>query len=76
MEHDKVIIKRPKTFAEESLKKGSRYYDYENNINVMPRSVFSHPARAASMPARGKSAGASTPRSSSPSTSRTPKSAW
>ena len=41
MEHDKVLIKRPKTFAEESLKKGSRYYDYENNVNVLPRSLLS-----------------------------------
>ncbi len=35
--HDKVIVKRPHTFAEESLKRGTSYYDYENNINVVPR---------------------------------------
>ena len=75
MEHDKVVIKKPRTFAEEAIKKGSTYYDYENNINVIPRYLHPHPAREVSTPAKGKSAGASTPRSSSPSTSTTPKSA-
>lgn len=50
MEHDKVVVKKPKTFAEEAFKRGSSYYDYENNINVIPRYSFLHPARAPSMP--------------------------
>jgi hypothetical protein len=37
MEHDKIVVKKPKTFAEEAFKRGSSYYDYENNINVIPR---------------------------------------
>lgn len=37
MEHEKVIIKRPHTFAEEALRRGKGYYDYENNIYVLPR---------------------------------------
>ena len=36
MEHDRVVVKKPRTFAEESAKRGSAYYDYENNINVIP----------------------------------------
>ena len=37
MESERIVIKRPRTFAEESFKRGSTYYDYENNINVIPR---------------------------------------
>lgn len=49
MEHDKIVVKKPKTFAEEAFKRGSSYYDYENNINVIPRYVVSYPVRALSM---------------------------
>jgi len=54
MEHDKVIVKRPHTFAEESIKRGSSYYDYENNINVIPRYQDSHSAKRISMPVNAK----------------------
>lgn len=37
MEHEKVVVKKPKCFADEAFKRGSSYYDYENNINVIPR---------------------------------------
>jgi len=54
MEHEKVVVKKPKTFADESFKRGSAYYDYENNINVIPRYVLAHAARETSMPASVK----------------------
>lgn len=37
MEQEKVVVKRPHSFAEESLRQGTAYYDYENNANVVPR---------------------------------------
>ena len=37
MEHEKVVVKRPHSFAEESLRQGTAYYDYENNANILPR---------------------------------------
>lgn len=37
MEQEKVVVKRPHSFAEESLRLGTAYYDYENNANVIPR---------------------------------------
>jgi hypothetical protein len=47
MEHEKVVVKRPHTFAEESLRQGTAYYDYENNVNVVPRYKRWDLARAA-----------------------------
>lgn len=29
------MVKRPRTFADESKKRGSGYYDYENNVNLV-----------------------------------------
>ena len=30
-----LVIKKPKTFAEESKKRGPAYYDYEKNANLV-----------------------------------------
>jgi hypothetical protein len=74
MEREKVVVKLPKTFAEESMKRGSSYYDYENNVNVVPRYQSCQSATAVSTPASGRSGGANIPRSSRQSTSTTQKS--
>jgi hypothetical protein len=57
-------VKRPHTFAMESVRRGSAYYDYENNVNVVPRYLSANPAMEAITPARERSAGASTARCS------------
>ena len=33
--NDDLVIKKPRTFAEESKKRGAVYYDYENNVNLV-----------------------------------------
>ena len=32
---DDLVIKKPRTFADESKKRGQNYYDYENNVNLV-----------------------------------------
>ena len=63
------MIKRPKTFAEESIKKGASYYDYENNVNVIPRYMHLHSAKQVSMLVKGKLEGENIQKYSSLSTS-------
>lgn len=33
--NDDLVIKKPKTFADEAKKRGPVYYDYENNSNLV-----------------------------------------
>jgi hypothetical protein len=56
MEHEKVVVKRPHTFAEESKRRGTKYYDYENNINIVPRYAEGQVVKAPTTYARGRSA--------------------
>jgi hypothetical protein len=65
MEQEKVVVKRPHSFAEEALRQGTAYYDYENNANVIPRYLHSHSARVATTSASKRSEEASTVKSSS-----------
>lgn len=33
--NDDLVIKKPRTFADESKKRGEVYYDYENHVNLV-----------------------------------------
>lgn len=50
----------------EAVRRGSSYYDYENNVNVVPAYTCGHLEMGAIMSARGRSDAASTARCSPP----------
>ena len=76
MEHERVVVRRPHSFAEESKKRGKEYYDYENYVNIAPWYCGYDAAMAPTMSASARSDGASTARCSSRSTCTTRSAAW
>ncbi|CAM6001505.1 unnamed protein product [Sphagnum balticum] len=45
MEQEKNVVKRPRTFAEEAVRRGATYYDYENNQNLLWRYTSNQSAK-------------------------------
>jgi hypothetical protein len=60
----------------ESIRRGSTYYDYENNINVIPKYLWSHSEMAAIMFAKEKSGEESIVKFFQASILKTLKNAW